>query len=614
MYRNAITPSKLFALVLLVLSIAGAILWVGCLADEETEAFDRVRLALLAATLGSFILSILFLRRTKWARRAASILLHTLMLGLALFFLRAISMAETPIEAGEVLSITVLSGGLLFAAILALHSEAMKRDLAGDATSPPRAHPHGRKFIFGAIGCVLLLGALAAWRIVPLLLAKPTIAVDYLTQINKAMRPADYDPNLDAAPQYDRLFSQFVRLPEELQDQHRLWPTDLSDEEREALAKWAPVNEPALATLAQALQCPYWCHSLQRDPNGSTIPHAQKGRELAWAVILLAKFKASQGDVDAAFRLLIDLHAMGMHRVRSATIADQMTGLAVCSITYDAVLAILSHCPVGIDSLRQAFDVFTSRVPRIDAPRFSHVEYLLGCNGIQRMFTDDGDGQGRLIPGELYEWKKHRMSMYAVPISRIEAVGICLTHPGRLETMALFDAYSRFVQDLARRTPWELRKEGADYNQKLRDLFAGNYYLRDSLISVGRCIQIGWRDRTSAEGFVTVLAVFLYKAQEGRWPESLRHVVDAGLLKNVPMDPYSGGPLIYRVTTDGFTLYSVGEDFVDNDGQSLDWENGLDADQVFWPIPKPIDIMDEFRSIYERQSGKEDANNAGEND
>jgi hypothetical protein len=78
------------------------------------------------------------------------------------------------------------------------------------------------------------------------------------------------------------------------------------------------------------------------------------------------------------------------------------------------------------------------------------------------------------------------------------------------------------------------------------------------------------------------------------------------------MDPYSGEALIYRVTENGFTLYSVGEDFVDNDGQSFDWENGLGADHVFWPIPKPMDIMDEFRSIYERQSGEDDANATGE--
>lgn len=601
MYRNAITPSKLFALVLLVLSVTGAILWVGCLVDDETPAFDRIRLALLAGTLGSFILSILFLRRTKWARRAASILLHVLLLALVSFFLLALSMAETPAEAGAVLSITVLSGGLLFVAILGLHSEAMKRDLGGESRPTPRAHPHRRKFIVGAVGCVPLLGALAAWRIVPLLVAKPTITVDYQPQIDRAMRPADYDPNLDAAPYYDRLFSQFVPLPEELQGRFRLWPTELSTEEREALEDWAPVNKAALATLAQALQCPYWCHSLQRDPNGFTIPHAQKGRAFAWAVILSAKLKADQGDVDGAFRLLIDLHGMGIQRVRSATLADQMTGLAVCTITYDAGLAILSRCPTEMETLGQIRDTFAARIPQIDAIRFTEVEHLLGRRGIQRLFTDDGDGNGRLIPGELYEWKKHRLSLHAFPISYLEALRISLTHPGRQETSQMFEAYSAFVQDLAKRTPWELHTEGATYEEKLKDFFDGNYYLQDCLVSVGPCIRIGWRDRLSGEAFISVLAVFAYKAQEGRLPESLTQVVDAGLLKSVPMDPYSGGPLTYRVTADGFTLYSVGEDFVDNGGSPCDWADEAGGDHVFWPVPKPGDIEEELRLMYERE-------------
>jgi hypothetical protein len=612
MYRNAITPSKLFALVLLILSATGAILWMGCLMDEETPAFDRVRLALLAATFGSFVLSILFLRRAKWARRAASILLHMLILALAFFFLLAISMAETPTEAGAVLSITALSGGLLFVAILGLHSEGMRRDLAGDAPSPPRTHPHRRKFILGALGCVLLLGALAAWRIVPLLLAKPTIAVDYQPQIDKAMRPADYDPNLDAAPHYDRLFSQFVPLPEGLQDKRRLWPAELSAEDREALERWAPMNERTLATLAQALQCPYWCHSLQRDPNGSTIPHAQKGRELAWAMILLAKFKAGQGDVGEAFRLLIDLHAMGMHRVRSATIADQMTGLAVCSITYDAALAILARCPTDAETLGRIHDTFAARIPQIDAIRFTEVECLMGRHGIQRLFTDDGDGDGRLIPRELYEWKKHRLSLNAFPILYLDALRICLTHPGRRETTQLFEAYSAFVRDLAKQTPWELHREGATYEGRLKDLFDGNYYLQDCLVSVGPCIRIGWRERLSGEAFVTILAILTYKAREGRLPGSLKELVDAGLLKSVPMDPYSGGPLIYRVTADGFTLYSVGEDFVDDDGSPCDWTDEAGGDHVFWPVPRPKDIEEELKSMYEREVQGENDRESGE--
>lgn len=604
MYRNAITPSKLFALVLLVVSIAGAILWVGCLADEDTEAFDRVRLALLAATLSSFILSILFLRRAKWARRAASILLHMLILALAGLFLLAISMAETPTEAGAVLSITVLSGGLLFAAILALHSEAMKRDLGGDATSPPRPHPHRRKFIFGAIGCVLLLGALAAWRIVPLLVAKPTIGVDYLAQANQANRPSGYDPNQNAAPHYERLFSIFVPIPETLNGVWKSWPADLEPNEYRALEDWGPLNEPALPALARAARCPYWWCEMTSSSDamsGIEVPHTQQVRECAWAAVLLAKFKAHQGDVDGAMRLLLDVYAMGVHRAEGGTLLEQLTGVAVCKLVYDALLVILERCEVDKAPLERTLLALAPRMSRINVPRFSEVERLYGLDCVQHLFTDDKKGDGKLIPERLYTTKKDRLPFLTSPISYLEAVRICLTHPGRRETARLFERYFAFAPELARQTPWELHVEGTSYEERLSELLHGNYSLLDGLAGIGPCIRVGWRSKVTGEATMTVLAALLYKAREGRLPESLKQLVDAGLLSRFPMDPYSESTLVYRVTTDGFTLYSLGEDFVDDGGSPCDWADETGGDHVFWPVPKPKDFEEEFRLMYERE-------------
>jgi len=227
MYANAITPSKLFGLILLVLSIAGAILWASCLADEEASAFDRVRLALLAGTLTSFILSILFFRRVRWARRAASVLLHVLILALAALFLLAMSMAETLTEAAQVTSVTILIEGLAFAGILGLHSEAMKRDLGAESKPTPRRRLPIRECLLVATGGLAMFLALVAWRIVPLLVAKPTITVDYLTQANQANKPANYDPNRNADSHYERLFSTLVPLPEALKEVWKSWPADL---------------------------------------------------------------------------------------------------------------------------------------------------------------------------------------------------------------------------------------------------------------------------------------------------------------------------------------------------------------------------------------------------
>lgn len=55
------------------------------------------------------------------------------------------------------------------------------------------------------------------------------------------------------------------------------------------------------------------------------------------------------------------------------------------------------------------------------------------------------------------------------------------------------------------------------------------------------------------------------------------------------------------VTRDGFTLYSVGEDFVDDGGSPCEWADEAGGDRVFWPVAKPKDIEEELRLMYERE-------------
>ena len=58
------------------------------------------------------------------------------------------------------------------------------------------------------------------------------------------------------------------------------------------------------------------------------------------------------------------------------------------------------------------------------------------------------------------------------------------------------------------------------------------------------------------------------------------------------MDPYSDKSLVYRKVGDGFLLYSVGENFIDDGGvlskdkkgETKKWTDNGDA--VFWPIAK----------------------------
>jgi hypothetical protein len=69
------------------------------------------------------------------------------------------------------------------------------------------------------------------------------------------------------------------------------------------------------------------------------------------------------------------------------------------------------------------------------------------------------------------------------------------------------------------------------------------------------------------------LALANYRDERGTYPRALTDLVPQEL-EVLPDDPFSGNPLVYRLTDEGFHLYSVGPDSVDDGGKSF--ENGDD--------------------------------------
>jgi hypothetical protein len=66
------------------------------------------------------------------------------------------------------------------------------------------------------------------------------------------------------------------------------------------------------------------------------------------------------------------------------------------------------------------------------------------------------------------------------------------------------------------------------------------------------------------------LACRTYKGRTGEYPESLEALVPA-LLNEVPIDPFTGKPLVYRREGEGFIVYSLGSNLKDDGGRST-WE------------------------------------------
>ncbi len=81
------------------------------------------------------------------------------------------------------------------------------------------------------------------------------------------------------------------------------------------------------------------------------------------------------------------------------------------------------------------------------------------------------------------------------------------------------------------------------------------------------CFPIRDRNLAKSRLLICDLAIRVYSLERGHNPAALAELVPE-YLKEVPEDPFSGGPLIYRVTPTGYLLYSIGVNRVDDGGWS----------------------------------------------
>jgi hypothetical protein len=448
----------------------------------------------------------------------------------------------------------------------------------------PRKWRQYRLYLAVLIGVGLLVWAFPYLRVLPLLWAKPTIKVDYLVECNRVSKPEGYDPNKNAGPYYEKLFAEFKPLPAVLADKWRIWPEDLNSVELEALKAWAPSNEAALVHLAAAARQPYWWYEM-KSRDGTPLdwfpPYFREQRPIAWGVVALAKLRASEGQMDRAFALLLDVHALGSRCRGGQLLIEQLVGVAVCKAVHDAMLDILDRRPVPIEVQTSVLQTLGDRLPQPRMPWFSKGEAAFAHSEIQSLFTDDGKGSGRLIPGAFRDYFNR------IPrdrkISFLEAIRICARHPDRRSHLQTYDREITTVATLLGRTPWSMHNHGTTYQDELDEITRG-----DALASIGtgaeaRVIELGWRARIEDDATVAVVATLVYRAQKGQLPTSLDQLAASGLIKQVPMDPYSDRPLVCKVAGDTFVLYSVGEDLKDDGGKAVVWGIPL-GDHVFWPV------------------------------
>jgi len=388
------------------------------------------------------------------------------------------------------------------------------------------------------------------------------------------------------------LFSQFLRKKY----------SDFTIEQRKMAKRWLQEHNDALELIIEGSRKPYYWRTYKSDSEkpgemiSVPVPDLSIFRDLAYSLRLRIWLSAEQGHFKDAFDDLKSCYRFGQQIRGDKTLIEQLVGIAIEALAVRTIRDIVGGYEIDSTILADFQRDFQQIIADENFAISFKAEKLFLYDEIQRCFTSDRIGKGHLYLPRFEKLKEAEGSYEGEPgdfiVESLASAPFLLMHPNKEETLRTANAFYDYYEKLSLKTALQGHIESEDIDKKVEEFLKGNYFLNLITPAVLRVIQISHRLPVDVKGALTMIAIFRYKADKGRYPQNLNQLVTAGYLKQLPIDSFSDKPLSYRKTEDNFILYSVGPNFIDDGGEySRDSKgrikNWLDnGDTVFWPVPK----------------------------
>ncbi len=437
-----------------------------------------------------------------------------------------------------------------------------------------------------------------------LYIGSPTISVDTFAKINETAKQGHGDA-LNALPGIQSAVGLLPPTPQGLWEYPHY--ADMNDTQRSAMDTYLAENQAALEAFQAAVAKPYyWRHCdpvpiMLGDTGAGLIAgnHTVKTIELPHSLAdqvmsglpgyrLLAqvlRFRVERavvrGDADKALADAVAIQRFGSLLIGPGLLTEQLVGMGLTAMGRGTVMYVVNAMDPNALLLARTHAALEGLFDW-DRPWIEYsIEEAMVEDLIQHGFTDDGQGNGRplassvlLVAGSPSEWWKKL---------------VLFDYPDRKQVTEDIEQFFHAVDQAQAAMPWIRR----DQDRVPSHTQAVTLYTAMTKPALERVGEQEWRCRIACQSMMTVLAIKHYQAVHGVLPESLQDVVTDGLMKTLPRDFYSDGPLTYRRKSDTeFVLYSWGEDLKDDGGRPSTNAKGVaklfypEGDWVFWPIPR----------------------------
>ncbi|MEI6473993.1 MAG: hypothetical protein WCO75_01235, partial [Planctomycetota bacterium] len=306
-------------------------------------------------------------------------------------------------------------------------------------------------------------------------------------------------------------------------------------------------------------------------------------------ILAVDMFAAAEvGDGERATRDAEAGIALSIHAQEGRFLVNDLVGVAMRRMTLGRMMALLEWKPeLFTDSQLARMQAAAMSVPAQLQRLNLDSERLAFNDVVQRMYTDNGNGDGWFRPS----------------LAQMEALGLAKalgeTNPdapgdmtqrmaaasgGILSPFAamyvagrrdMLDRYNTIISRYEEDTSLPLRdfdhSRGAESDNEIEMMMGGTAERwRWCLVSfltpaLGKASHVSAVGRAVCLATATGYAAERYRRAHGAWPGAASDLVPA-FMATVPEDPWSGKPVLMSSDADGFRIWSIGRDGVDDRG------------------------------------------------
>ena len=374
------------------------------------------------------------------------------------------------------------------------------------------------------------------------------------------------------------------------------------------IATWLRANAKPLAVTIEATKRSHYYFPLvpARTKEGgskglmtSLVAGVQKCRDLSQALMIRAMLAIGEGRHDDAWHDLLACHCLARLVGTGGTLIELLVGVAVESMASAGDLVLLESAQLKSATIKSFLRDLQQLPPRsamadkidlCERLNFLETVTLLSRHGPAFLEALAGAPPGKSsnpfaqVGFDNIDWDPAMRNANRF-YDRMAAALRIKERPAREKELELLDIeFKELKAKIMSKSPLEKMFFPLGISADARGRNLGNILIALLMPALRKVQAAADRIDQVENNLQLAFALAAYQREEGNYPATLDALAPK-YLKEVPLDLFSGKPLIYQPSEKGYLLYSVGVNGKDEGGRSFDDDPPGDDLVVRMPLP-----------------------------